>query len=506
VLVVGAGPAGLVSAITAIRNGATALVVERHPGTSIYPRATAVHLRTVELLRAWGLQRDVRALDARVRPLRSVSPTLREATPLPLGYPTDPREILAVSPVLPMCCPQDRLEPVLLAHLRSLRGEVRFGVELVDLVDDGSGITATLRDRATGARSTVRARFVVGADGTRSSVRRALGVRTERLGEIGEYVYTIFTAALDGMLGDHRYGLYVTTHPDAAGVVIRIGEDRWGFARQWFPERGESPADFTPDRCVDLVRTAVGDPSVNVRVLTRMPFTMAADVACAFRAGNGFLVGDAAHRMTPAGALGMNTAIQAAHNLGWKLAWVARGWAGDTLLDSYHAERRPAGVRNARRSLQLRETPPRDDEWITDLDQRYTSAVIAPPGPRREGVLHGRRAPHAWVTSGGRRRSLLDLFDGRMTLIVGPDADAWRTAAAASPVPLQVLGPGRELVCDADLLARRYGLAHGGAVLVRPDGHVAWTCARAVEPVAQLLAALDQTLGRLGDQLFAASA
>jgi hypothetical protein len=110
------------------------------------------------------------------------------------------------------------------------------------------------------------------------------------------------------------------------------------------------------------------------------------------------------------------------------------------------------------------------------------------------------------VSTGGHRHSLLDLFDGRLTLIVGPDADAWRRAATASPVPLQVLGAGRELVCDTDLLARRYGLAHGGAVLVRPDGHVAWTCARAVEPVAQLLAALDQTLGRIGGQPLAVSA
>jgi hypothetical protein len=101
---------------------------------------------------------------------------------------------------------------------------------------------------------------------------------------------------------------------------------------------------------------------------------------------------------------------------------------------------------------------------------------------------------------------MLDLFDGRLTLIVGPDSPAWRAAADASPVPLQVLGAGRELVCDIDVLARRYGVAHGGAVLVRPDGHVAWTCARAVEPVTQLLAALDLTLGREGDQLCAVSA
>src|SRR5690242_7970286 len=104
VLVVGAGPAGLATAITAIRNGARALVVERHRSTSIYPRATGVHLRTVELLRSWGLHRELRALDERVRPLRSVSPTLREAIGLPLGYPTDPREVLAVSPALPVWC------------------------------------------------------------------------------------------------------------------------------------------------------------------------------------------------------------------------------------------------------------------------------------------------------------------------------------------------------------------------------------------------------------------
>ena len=508
ILVVGAGPAGLATAITAIRNGARALVVERHAGTSIYPRATGVHLRTVELLRGWGLHREVRELDVRVRPLRSVSPTLREATPLPLGYPTDPRDVLAVSPVLPVCCPQDRLEPVLLQHLRTLGGEVRFGVELIDLVDHGTGITATLRDRDTGALSTVRARFVVGADGTRSAVRGMAGIPVERIGEAGEFVYLLFTANLDAMLGDdRRFGMYVVTHPDAAGVIVRAGgHHRWAMARQWFPERGESPADFTPDRCIDLIRTAAGDPALDVQLLTRMPFTMAAELATTFRAGNAFLVGDAAHRMTPAGALGMNTAIQSAHNLGWKLAWVARGWAGEALLDSYHAERRPAGERNAHRSLEMRDVPPQAGEWTVDLDRRYASDVIAPAGPHPDGVLPGRRAPHVWVSAGGRRRSLLDLFDGRLTLVVGPDADAWRAAAAAAPVPLQVLGTSRELVCDAGRLARRYGLAHGGAVLVRPDGHVAWRCTRAVEPVVQLLAAINLTLGRVGDQALAASA
>ena len=105
-------------------------------------------------------------------------------------------------------------------------------------------------------------------------------------------------------------------------------------------ERGESPADFTPERCIELIRTGDGDPDLDVAAADAHAVhhgRRGGDRASA--PGNGFLVGDAAHRMTPAGALGMNTAIQSAHNLGWKLAWVARGWAGDALLDSYHAER-----------------------------------------------------------------------------------------------------------------------------------------------------------------------
>jgi 2-polyprenyl-6-methoxyphenol hydroxylase-like FAD-dependent oxidoreductase len=198
ILIIGAGPAGLTTAITAARNGARALLVERHPGTSIFPRATGVHLRTVELFRSWRLHRKVRAIDMGIRPLRSVSSTLCDHTsPLPIGYPTDPRHVLAVSPVLAAWCAQDRLEPVLLDHARELGVDVRFGIELTKLTDHGAAITAELTDRATGARTPVRARFVVGADGHRSTVRRALRIPLDRWGELGEFVSILFTASLD---------------------------------------------------------------------------------------------------------------------------------------------------------------------------------------------------------------------------------------------------------------------------------------------------------------------
>src|SRR6476646_11568990 len=173
ILVVGAGPAGLTTAITAARCGARVLVVERHAGTSIFPRATGVSTRTMEIFRSWGVHDLVRAGELPVQPLCSVSPTLRTALPhgLPAGFPTDARAVLAQSPALPACVPQDHIEPVLLDHLRLLGAEVRFGVELATLADRADGVHAVLRDRTTGAVEHVAARFVVGADGARGDVR-----------------------------------------------------------------------------------------------------------------------------------------------------------------------------------------------------------------------------------------------------------------------------------------------------------------------------------------------
>jgi 2-polyprenyl-6-methoxyphenol hydroxylase-like FAD-dependent oxidoreductase len=317
----------------------------------------------MEIFRSWGVADLVRAGELRVRPLCSISPTLQTALPdgLPLGFPTDARAVLAMSPAMPACVPQDHIEPVLLEHLRLLGGEVRFGVEFVH--------GTVLRDRTTGARERVAARFVVGADGPRGGVRRALGVGLTHLGTLGEFVNVIFRADLDPVIGDRRYGLYIVEHPEAGGVLVPVGDGRWCYGRQWFPERGESAADLTPSRCVELIRAAVGVPDLDVQVMARLPFTMTAELADAFRAGDGFLVGDAAHRMTPVGGVGMNTAIAGGHNLGWKLAWVARGWAGPDLLESYEAERRPVGEYRARRSLQMG-GPPEPDPLGEDLGLR----------------------------------------------------------------------------------------------------------------------------------------
>jgi 2-polyprenyl-6-methoxyphenol hydroxylase-like FAD-dependent oxidoreductase len=174
VLVVGAGPAGLATAAGLARNGVGSLVIERHPTTSIFPKASGISTRTMEILRSWGLEAAVRAASLSALPMMSVRATLTGAgqAVAPLGFPTDD-QALAVSPTRPAIAPQDRVEPILLDFVRSQPGtEVRFGTELVAIEQDADGVTATIRDLGEDRLGTVRARYLVGADGTKSTLGR----------------------------------------------------------------------------------------------------------------------------------------------------------------------------------------------------------------------------------------------------------------------------------------------------------------------------------------------
>ncbi len=461
VLVVGAGPAGLAAAIELARREVPVLLVERRTALSSHPRATVLSLRSMELMRGWGLEAPVLERSAAdVDPQILEAETLAAAaggSPLPTGYPSR-EESRVLSPVEPACVAQDDVEPLMLAHLQAhSSAHVELGVEVTGIWAGPDGARAALRDVRTGAMRAIQARYVVAADGAKSTVRRAIGVSMQGAEDVMIGFTTLIRAPLWDVVGAHRHLLYAVTHGDSPSVFLPTGaSDRWLYA-----SKREDAERFDARQIAGLVRAGAGVPRLPVRVEGSQAWSSAAQLADSFRSGPVFLAGDAAHRVTPRGGTGLNLALHDGFDVGWKLAWVLRGWASPALLDTYEAERRPVAEHTVARSAE-------PDGSVRTTEQEIHTDL-------------GGRIPHVW--SGGR--STLDLLGTGLTLLTGGDGAAWDAAAASLPTRVRV----RVRQLDP-IAARAVGAPGGAALLVRPDAKPAAVFPAGTRRAPALLAAV----------------
>jgi 2-polyprenyl-6-methoxyphenol hydroxylase-like FAD-dependent oxidoreductase len=506
VLIVGGSLVGLTTALLLGHYGVPSLALERHAGTAIHPRAGHFQLRTLEVMRQVGLEERVRTKALEMYSATGGISAVESLAGRELGvYIRELNEgVEGYSPTVRVFINQDVLEPILRERALELGATVRNRTEVTALEQDADGVIATIRDLDGCDERRIRASYVVAADGNRSPTRERLGIAMHGYGELSRSITIYFRADCSELVRDRNQGVLYVHNPDLRGffrlnrsggtgflVINTVGED---VTR---PEAINVQHGLTDERVRGLLRTAIG-ADIPIEVLDVAKWRAEANCAERFQEQRVFLAGDAAHVVPPNGGFGGNTGVQDAHNLAWKLAAVVSGEAGAALLDTYDAERRPLGelmVRQAYTRYATRVVPERGTDdvepFVPDIQLEIgtvvrSSAVIDDGSD--DSRLHmdpaemqgrpGTRAPHVPLADG---RSTLDLFGNAVMLAHGPEAVA-PAGLAAHALPAAALEP--------------YGITPAGAVLVRPDGIVAWRSRGPYAPDT-VSDALDTVLSRV---------
>jgi 2-polyprenyl-6-methoxyphenol hydroxylase-like FAD-dependent oxidoreductase len=499
VLIVGGSLVGLSTALLLAHHGVRTITVEHHHGTAIYPRAAQICQRAMEILRTVGVEQmamekseEQFVQDGAVMAVETLAG--KELA----WYISNLNEgVRDVSPTVRVFLTQKLLEPLLRKRAEELGAELRFGADMVSFEEDAGGVTAQIRERDTDRTYSIRARYLVAADGSHSRVREQLGIQMRGHGVLSNSVTIYFRGNVGPLLrGRNLSVIYVSNSRLTGFFRIEKPFDSGFLAVNSVgpPDRPDTDvwAGLTDERCQELIRESLGVGDIPITIENVMRWQATADTADRFRQGRVFLAGDAAHVMPPTGGFGGNTGIHDAQNLAWKIALVLKGTAGSGLLDTYAPERRPVGeltVEQAYSRYVLRWAPylgkdriqPMQSDLDIDLGYRYRSAAVVSEAeddgrilyPVRETkAMPGTRAPHFVPGQNGGPSSTLDWFGRDFVLLAGPDGEAWRPAGAAA---------GRETGIDLAFhlmsqsgFAEAHGIEPSGAVLVRPDGFVAW--------------------------------
>ena len=518
VLIAGGGLTGLAAASFLAKHGIRSIAVERLKESSPLPRAAFFHMRTMEMFRELGIEQRVREESAKEfvpdgaliamdcisgRKLADIISNLNEG-------------VDAVSPCRRWFLNQPRLEPILRERARTAGATVLQGTEITTLRQDKSGVVLGVRDVDGGNERELHGQYLIAADGGHSKVRELLGIGYQGRGAFSKSLTIYFTADLSPWLDEKPWSIIYVNNAVLAGFFRMNRSGRVGFLgvnTLGDPKKDpvaavNAAADVSEAHMIELVRAGVGKPDLAVKIDGYSRWRATAEVAQRFAYERTFIIGDAAHLMPPNGGFGGNTGIHDAHNLAWKLAQVIQGYASPRLLDSYASERMPVAhftveqafsryvARTAPWLQATQKTEPIAHDFDIEIGYLYGQDRVH-ADPRLTHGQPGSRLPHFWLDRDGARLSSIDLT-GRWLVLAGPAGEQWlgvaRAAAAARRgLPLDAWCIGSELGDLEGRFAASVGISPSGAVLVRPDGFVAW---RADSLTTDPAAALREALGR----------
>jgi putative polyketide hydroxylase len=537
VLIAGGGVVGLSAALFLLNQGIIPLLVERHRGTSIHPRARGFDTRTMELYRELGINESIREAGKALAPAWGIHTGSSLATVIgkkKRKKKKSPVNMFGMSPLVALSpdtgarCTQDLSEPVLLDAALKRGADIRFNTELVSFTQDDDAVTAIMLDRETGKEWTVQSQYLIAADGAKSQVRETLQAATIGRGPISDLLNIYFEADLGDFIRDREFSIFIIKEPGLHGMLTAINNsDRWVFHLHYNTADGEKSEDYTKLRVTSILQKVIGLPDIAIRIISILPWQPTIKVVKEMQHGRIFLAGDAAHVMTPYGGKGANTGIQDAHNIAWKLAAVMRGIASPGLLHTYTEERQPVGLVNALHSgewadenglikknvvnvlglvssfttakvaamlglekLCQRISMKRIANLVGLPDYQYPTYQPSAHNPQSPAPVYrkaksltaspGTRIPHIWVEYKNQRISTLDLPGKEFVLYTGTDNPHWRQAATdirrdlKIPLAIYSIGVNADLIYTADKLTNVLGISEKGAILVRPDGFVAW--------------------------------
>ncbi len=507
VIIVGGSLVGLSAAVFLAWQKVPFILIEKHKGSSPHPRAMGFPERTMELYRSVGIEEQIPQIDAHFELKRATVESLAgkwlaetEWTP---QKKKDNEETKAdYSPCMGAAIAQDKLEPILRKRALELGADLRLGTELLRFKQNENEVLVEVKDLDTGREYTIKADYMIAADGSASPIREALQIGRKGIGKLQVMRSVLFRAELNEYLAS-GFSQFEIEQPGLKAFLTTYQDNRWVLMFKDDLERNK-------EQLISDIQKAIGRKDIPIEIITTGRWDLSALISDKFKEGSVFLAGDAAHTLSPTrGGFGANTGIHDVHNLAWKLAAVVSGSSHPDLLETYHQERLPvAWVRYQQMfarpdyskyiSKEVLQNVKLYDDVSMELGQIYHSKGIINvaknlPDARRPDQWNGQpgtRAPHFWITKNRIEISTIDLFLKGWTLLTANKK--WDTAAK-NILPQLKLKPdtvllGKDIDAeDPKTFKKLFGIGENGAILIRPDGYIAWKATTVPQDAEQVL-------------------